>query len=35
MKTFRATVQEPKKSEIYSVGNYDLKLDAKQALAAR
>jgi len=28
-------MQKPKKSEIYSVGNFDLQYDAKQALGAR
>jgi len=28
-------MQEPKKSEIYSFGNFDLKFDAKQALGGR
>jgi len=33
--SLKTSMQEPKKSEIYSVGNFDLKFDAKQALGAR
>jgi len=31
----KTSMQEPKMTEIYSVGNLDLKFDAKQALACK